>query len=75
MGGGGGGAIAPSPNITTYSYYNCETIMKRSECATCTTFIASYNANTTLLSYMSKRSHNEKKDLPRSSINLNCLYF
>ena len=57
--------------VIVASYLNCETI------ATCIDQIASYNGNTTLLSYMSKRNHNEEKDLPRNSINFtrNCLYF
>ena len=53
--------------VVVASYFNCETIVKS---ATCTDQIASYNGNTTLLSYMFKRSPNEEKDLPRSSINL-----
>ena len=48
--------------VIVASYFNCETI------ATCTDQIASYNDNTTLLSYMSKGSLNEEEDLPRSSI-------
>ena len=61
--------LSPSPKnpCLVAITYNCETIIKRSECAD---QIASYNGKTTLLNYMSERSHNEEKDLPRSSINM-----